>query len=256
MREKILNGFVDTHIHTGPDVNPRLMNDFEAALDAKEAGLKAIVIKSHVEPTASRAQIAQKLTGIQVVGGITLNQGIGGLNPDAVHNMVNLGGKIVWLPTIHHQEIKTSREDLEEILNIIASNHLVLGTGHLSPEKIFGVLDQAKSQGVKKIIVNHPLTKVVSASLDEQKEMARHAYLEHCWVATMPQHDLLEPEIIVEAIEEVGDKHCILATDFGQAHNPSPVMGMEMMIKSLTSQGIPWKSIETMCRDNPGKLIF
>lgn len=68
---------------------------------------------------------------------------------------------------------------------------MVLATGHLSPQEIFQVLDLCRSLKVEKVLINHPLTRVVGASLDEQKEMARHAYLEHCWVATMPRHDNL-----------------------------------------------------------------
>jgi len=60
----------------------------------------------------------------------------------------------------------------------------------------------------------------------------------------------------VEAIKEVGAQHCILATDFGQQHNPSPVMGMQMMMASLIKQGIPWEDITLMCRDNPENLLF
>jgi hypothetical protein len=253
---EILNGLVDTHIHTSPDVKPRLLNDYEAALDAKESGMAAIVIKSHVEPTASRAYLAHWVTGLPVVGGVTLNLNVGGLNPEAVRSMAFMGGKIVWLPTIHHREIKLKADPLDEILHLVKENNLVLATGHLNPEEIFQVLDECRSLGVEKIMINHPLTSVVGASTDEQKEMARHAYLEHCWVATMPRHDKLDPMVMVEAIKEVGAKHCILATDFGQEHNPSPVMGMQMMMAGLIKHGISWEEVTLMCRDNPKKVLF
>jgi Predicted metal-dependent hydrolases with the TIM-barrel fold len=253
---EILNGFLDTHIHTSPDVKPRLLNDYEAALEAKESGMAAIVIKSHVEPTAGRAYLAHWVTGLPVVGGVTLNHNVGGLNPHAVRSMASIGGKIVWLPTIHHQEIKLEHDPLEEILNLVKENNLVLATGHLNSEEIFQVLDHCRSLGVEKIMINHPLTRVVGASMDEQKEMSRYAYLEHCWVATMPHHDKLNPEVMVEAIKEVGAQHCILATDFGQDHNPSPVMGMQMMITTMIEQGIPWEDIILMCRNNPENLLF
>jgi len=34
-KNSILNGFIDTHIHTKPDIKPRLLDDYEAALAAK-----------------------------------------------------------------------------------------------------------------------------------------------------------------------------------------------------------------------------
>jgi hypothetical protein len=253
---EILTGFMDTHIHTSPDVKPRLLNDYEAALEAQEKGMAGIVLKSHVESTAGRAYQAQWVTGLPVIGGITLNLTVGGLNPEAVRSMASMGGKIVWLPTIHHAEVELEPDALDEILHLVEENNLVLATGHLNPEKIFQVLDQCRSLGVKKIMVNHPLTRVVGASLDEQKEISRYAYLEHCWVATMPRHDKFNPEIMAESIKEVGSKHCILATDFGQDHNPRPVVGMQMMISSMIKYGISWEDVTLMCRDNPEKLLF
>jgi len=253
---EILKGFMDTHIHTSPDVKPRLLNDYEAALEAQEKGMAGIVLKSHVESTAGRAYITRRMTGLPVTGGVTLNLTVGGLNTEAVRTTALMGGKIIWLPTIHHQDIKLDHDALDEILHLIKDNNLVLATGHLNPEEIFQVLDQCRSLGVEKIMVNHPLTRVVGASLDEQKEMACHAYLEHCWVATMPQHDKMAPEIMAEAIKEVGAKHCILATDFGQDHNPRPVLGMQMMMASMIKQGISWEDITLMCRDNPKNLLY
>lgn len=255
-KNSILNGFIDTHIHTNPDIKPRLLDDHEAALAAKNHGMKAIVIKSHVESTVSRAYLTQKLTGLPTFGGITLNSTTGGLNPEIVRTTSMMGGKFIWLPTIHHNEIKLEAEPLEEILDIIAENRMVLGTGHLHPDEIFQVLDACRSKGIKKILINHPLTEVVGASVDQQKEMARHAYLEHCWVATMPQHGQLNSKIIVKAIKEVGPSSCILATDLGQTHNPPPVRGMEMMVETLLSLGISWREIQIMCRDNSQKLLF
>jgi len=254
-QKDILTGFIDTHIHTGPDVKPRLLNDYEAALEAQEKGMGAIVLKSHVEPTAGRAYITHRVTGFPVWGGVTLNLSVGGLNPEAVLNTALMGGKIIWLPTIHHNDIDLDHDALDEILHLVKEYNLVLATGHLDSGGIFQVIDQCQSLGVEKIMVNHPLTRVVGASLDEQKEMARHAYLEHCWVATMPQHDKLDPETIAESIKEVGAKHCILATDFGQEHNPRPVMGMQMMISSMIQQGISWEDVTRMCHDNPKKLL-
>ncbi len=251
-----LEGFIDTHIHTAPDVKPRILNDVEAANMASQDKMGAIVIKSHIEPTSGRANIAEYLTGFKVFGGVCLNHSVGGLNPDAVRTVARMGGKLVWLPTTSYTEIEIEEDKIEEILHIAAENDLVLGTGHLSVFEIFQVLDLAKSLGLQRIIVNHPLTRVVDASMDEQREMSRYAYLEHCYVACMPLHDGLNPEVMAEAIKEVGAGRCIMATDFGQAHNPPPAEGMKLFVEEMLKQGVSWKEITTMCVENPGKLLF
>ena len=58
--EVSLTGLIDMHIHTAPDVVPRLFDDCEATRAAAAAGLRAILIKSHVTLTADRAQLAEK----------------------------------------------------------------------------------------------------------------------------------------------------------------------------------------------------
>ncbi|MGB9978600.1 DUF6282 family protein [Methanobacterium sp.] len=252
----LLEGFIDTHVHTAPDIKPRVLNDIEAAYESKQHKMQAIVIKSHVESTAGRAKIAEKISEFKVIGGVCLNSSVGGLNPDTVKVTAELGGKIVWFPTISASQISITYENTESILNIIAKKELVLATGHLKPEDIFSLLDYAKSLKVKKIIINHPLTGVVGATIDEQKEMSRYAYLEHCFVACMEKHDNLDPNVIADAIKEIGPERCIMATDFGQAHNPVPVEGMKMFINSMIEYGIKKNCINKMCIQNPSKLFL
>lgn len=251
-----LEGFIDSHIHTAPDIKPRILNDIEAAFGAKKEKMHAIVIKSHVESTAGRAKIAETVTGFKVIGGICLNLSVGGLNPDAVKVTAELGGKIVWFPTISAPKIDINYENIENILNIIAENNLTLATGHLKPNTIFQLLDHAKSMNIKKVIVNHPLTRVVGATFDEQKEMSKYAYMEHCFVACMEKHDNLDPKIMASAIKEIGPERCIMASDFGQNHNPHPVDGMKMFIDSMIEYGINKTEINKMCIENPAKLFL
>lgn len=251
-----LEGFIDTHVHTAPDIKPRALNDIEAALDAKNEKMNAMVIKSHVESTASRAKIAEEISGFKVIGGVCLNSSVGGLNPEAVKTTAGLGGKIVWFPTISAPKISINYENTEGILNIIAENDLVLATGHLKPDDIFLLMDYAKGMNIKKIIVNHPLTGVVGANSDEQKEMSRYAYLEHCFVACMEKHDNLDPKVIADSIKKIGPKRCIMATDFGQAHNPFPVKGMKMFVDFMIEYKIKKTDINKMCTENPSKLFL
>ncbi|MEJ8543643.1 DUF6282 family protein [Methanothermobacter wolfeii] len=247
-----LDGLVDTHIHTAPDVRERLLNDLELASAALREGMEAVVIKSHVESTAGRARLASEATGMRVLGGVTLNDSVGGLNPDAVRAAARMGGRFVWLPTVSAGNVTG---DLHEIMGIIGEHDMVLGTGHLKPDEIFHVLDIAAEYRIRKVIVNHPLTGVVGASLEEQKEMSGRAYLEHCLVACMPRHDGLDFRRITEAVRYVGPERCILATDFGQRHNPSPMDGLKQFIHLMRMEGFRDEDIIRMCRDNPLELI-
>ncbi|MBN1583493.1 MAG: histidinol phosphatase, partial [Anaerolineae bacterium] len=140
-----LTGLIDVHIHTAPDVVPRRVDDLEAARDARDAGMRAIVIKSHVTCTADRAAIAEKAVGgIRVFGGLALNKAVGSLNPAAVDAALGLGAKIIWMPThdaAHSCQVKGQaggitlldsegdlRPEAGPILELIRDSNAVLST--------------------------------------------------------------------------------------------------------------------------------
>ena len=72
----------------------------EIALQARDMGMQGIVLKSHEYPThpvaATTSEIVPEVT---VLGGITLDAEVGGLNPQAVAATSDTGGRIVWMPT-------------------------------------------------------------------------------------------------------------------------------------------------------------
>ena len=57
-------------------------------------------------------------------------------------------------------------------------------------------------------------------------------------------------------IKAVGAQHFIISTDLGQTANPSPPDGLAWLIGGLMSQGITKAQIQTMGRENPGKLLM
>ena len=252
----VLNGVIDIHIHTAPDIKPRLESDIEAAINSKKELMQAIVLKSHCEPTSGRAKIASEITGFPVFGGDVLNESVGGLNLEAVRTCAAMEGKFIWFPTTSVSTVEFDIGRAEEIIHIIADNNMVLSTGHLKPDQIFTLIDMARSHGVWKIVVNHPFAGVVSATVDEQIEMSKYAFLEHCFVTCMKQHQNLDPANIRDSINLVGADRCILATDFGQSHNPSPSEGMKRYIKILEDLGVKKSEIHKMSVENPGKLIY
>jgi hypothetical protein len=111
----LLEGAIDMHIHAAPDVYPRILNDVELALQAKEMGMRAIVIKNHFVITADRAQIASAVADFPVFGGIALNLQVGGLNRHAVDTALKLGAKIVWLPTLHSRKFVQNKSHVANL---------------------------------------------------------------------------------------------------------------------------------------------
>ena len=66
-----LDEAIDLHCHPYPDLFPRLADDIDIALAARDAGMRALVLKCHHESTVSRAYLVQRVVpGIRVFGGV------------------------------------------------------------------------------------------------------------------------------------------------------------------------------------------
>lgn len=283
--KELLQGAIDFHIHTGPDIYPRLLNDIEVARQAKRAGMRAILIKSHVTISADRAQIAQAVTGFTVFGGVALNWQVGGLNKYAVECAAKLGARQVWMPTTHaanylkHADhvpmfakampkdikgISILKEDgslipeMGPILEIIARNNMILGTGHLSPREGIALIWEAKKAGVEKIVVTHPVASFVNYSADQMREAlsAGATYLEHVFNDCTPQvANPLPPSALGDAIKAVGPDHCIMSTDSGQVVNPPPVKVMAWYVREMLQYGFSVRAIRNMVQKNPARIL-
>src|SRR5262245_61007107 len=168
-----LEGAIDVHVHSAPDIDPRRFDDIELAREAARAGMGAVLIKSHQNSTVERAWLVSKVVpGIRVFGGLVLNETVGGFNPAAVRLALTLGAKQIWMPTRsalnhrrHHGQTGgltvfaadgTLLPAVEEILDAVAETDCILGTGHLSPEEVAVLVRQARAAGIQKFLVTHP----------------------------------------------------------------------------------------------------
>ncbi|XBS70371.1 DUF6282 family protein [Acerihabitans sp. KWT182] len=166
--DKVVEGSFDIHVHGSPDITPRKMTDIEIAKSARDAHMGGILLKCHYGSTAERAALVKECVhGIEVFGGLTLNQMVGGLNPVAVETAIKLGAKEIWLPTINAKNhvLQTSKDmskvvaifdefnkplpALNIIFEMIAAHDIILATGHLNVEEILVIVPLAKKVGVK-----------------------------------------------------------------------------------------------------------
>jgi len=79
---QLLEGAVDTHVHSSPDLVERKLDDFELVRQARDRGMAGVVLKNHFFTTTLRAKlVASQVPGIAVVASVVLNQSMGGINP-------------------------------------------------------------------------------------------------------------------------------------------------------------------------------
>ena len=271
-----LAGVVDIHVHSDPDSVPRSIDAFDLAKLAKEQGMRALVLKSHYEPTASLAWSVRKVApGIEVFGGIDLNRPVGGVNPAAVQRMVLMKGgwgRVVWMPTFDAEnQVRFSKEkrpfvpvakngallpEVREVLELIAKHGLTLETGHSSPAECLLLIREARRAGVQRIVVTHAAIAPIRMSVTQMKEAAAAgAYLEFVYNALIgPNREYTFAEY-ASMIREVGPDHCILSSDLGQAANPIHTVGLAAFFAGLKQAGITQAEIDRMAKTNPARVL-
>ncbi|RNB83381.1 cytosolic protein [Brevibacillus fluminis] len=294
MYAELLEGAYDLHVHTGPDVNERKLDDLEMAERIQRIGMKGFGIKSHYFCTAERARLVKKLyPSVHPIGAIALNYPVGGINPLAVEMAARDGAKIVWMPTFDaanelryllaqdsygelppwakvqlelNQQGKTKAgitiladgeltEAAQEVLAIIAQHNLILATGHLGKDEIYPLVRAAREQGVNKVVVTHPTFSSVSLSKSEQKELADlGAYMEQCFGVITPTYGTDWDELY-EMIRFVGPERTILSSDLGQVNNPYPDEGMVAFVTNLLNNGFSKEDIKRMTATNTTFLV-
>ena len=246
-----LSGSIDFHIHGGPDVRPRKLSELAVAQAAKQAGMKAVIIKNHVTPTTLRARlISEVLGGFPVFGGLVLNRQAGGLNPAAVEVELKLGAKEIWLPTISAvAQVQLSKGNMAnsvpitdgrgaflpaliEVMDLVAKAGAILGTSHLAADEVEKVVCLARQRKIEKIVITHPENDPPAMPLEIQKRIAAQGvFFERTYVSTLPPRKMTA-EILAGHIKAIGAQSTIMATDLGQAENEEPVKGFITYMKS------------------------
>ncbi len=274
--DRLMEEAVDIHVHFAPDSNVERRSDaIEVARSALHAGMRGVVLKSHEYPTAPVAYTASRaIPGISLIGGIALNAEVGGLNPMAVETSANMGGRVVWMPTISARA-DHQRQGLEggislldkrgrlvpevfPILETIKRHDMTLGTGHISAEESMVLVDEAVNLGIHRIVVTHASTMAhwVGMTVEDMKALAaKGAFIEHCVNIMMPLALSVKPSTFVDMLREIGPEHCIISSDFGQAHHPMPSEGLRMGMATLLQSGLDEVEVGMLVKDNPSRLL-
>jgi hypothetical protein len=286
----LLVGAIDPHVHTGPSIANRALDHLDYARDCSQAGFAAIVTKDHDYAGVMTAALIRnhhpELT-TKVYSSIVLNNVVGGLNPYAVEHTAAMGGKIVWLPTLaaenHFRWEKTSgwvhpastskirpaaaipvlnadlsvRDDVKEILDIVAKNDITLASGHIHASETWIVFEEARRRGVTRLIFTHP-EDIVGASLDDVKGIAAMgAYVEHslCMFLEGSKFKSCEEGELKAQIDAAGPDRTILCSDLGQVGVFHPIEGIRRGIKLCIDFGYSDADIRKMVSLNTARVL-
>ena len=283
---ELVRGAYDLHVHVEPDLAKRRIDDLGLARRFAELGLAGFVLKSHYAPTAERAAVVRAaVPGVDALGAITLNAGVGGLNAQAVEIAAREGARIVWLPTVDSENeasedgpeagqaaglarrsrtssprpasrarrCRLTAEGLAKVLDVVARHDLVLATGHLGRAEIHDVVDAALAAGVSHVVVTHPDYPTQGVPLDEQRELAaRGALLERCFA---PIHTgKVSWERPSRRSARPGRSTTCSRPISARSQNPPVEDGLALMADRLLEAGFSEDDVRTMAVVNTRRL--
>lgn len=288
--DNLLKGAIDPHVHSGPSIAPRAVDHLELAQQYSEAGLAAVVTKDHdYSGVMTAALIARHYPDLKtkVYSGIVLNNVIGGFNPYAVEHTAAMGGKVVWMPTLaaenHLKWEKTSnwvhpastskirpaagipvldankavRDDVKEVLDVIAKTDMALASGHLHVSETWLVFEEAKRRGVQKMVLTHP-EDIVDASLNDVKGIAAMgAFVEHslCMFIEGSKFKTRTVDDLRQQIEAAGVEQTVLCSDLGQTGTIGPLEGLRRGIRLCIDLGYDDAQIRKMVSTNTARML-
>ena len=272
-----LRGAIDIHVHGNPDNVARSLDGLEAARFAKDKGMRAIVLKSHFDPTAGLAWLARKaVPGIEVFGGIDLNLPVGGMNAHAVEHMARVNGgwgRMVWMSTFDAEnQVRTGKSpnapfvrvsqngallaETKAVIAAIRKHNLVLASGHVSAQEALLMFEEGQRLGVRGMVATHGMSAPTSLTVEQAQQATRlGAFIE--FVSGTLANASAQPRIdrIAEDIRKIGVEHAILSSDLGQAGNPLPADGYATYMEALRKKGFTDQELDRMAKQNPARLL-
>jgi hypothetical protein len=274
---RFLNGAIDMHLHMDSPLPNGVHPEAVIATIrlAQSRGMRGVVLKNHSEPTATLAYLLrQEIPNFQIFGGIVMNRTVGGMNVAAVEHMASqiygATGKVVWMPA-NDSEIESkppypekpfvavSRNgqllpEVKEVIAVIARNHLILASGHISPEDALLVFQEGRRQGVEHMIATHAMDLAGKMNMDQmQQAMKLGAIIEFDF-----RNVLSEGARRVEAIRQLGSEHCLISEFWTKKEAPREYAGLDgvaAFVEAMHSRGFDDRELDTIVKRNPARLL-
>ena len=190
-----LRGAIDIHVHADPDNVPRSLDGLEAARFAKDKGMRAIVLKSHFDPTAGLALArAQGRAGHRGVRRHR-SQPAGRRHECARRRAHGAGQRRLGA---HRLDVDVRRREsgqdrasrrtrrscasrrtarcspeTKAVIAAIAKHNLVLASGHVSAQEALLMFEEGQRLGVRGMVATHGMSAPTSLTVEQAQQAAR-----------------------------------------------------------------------------------
>lgn len=289
--DELLVGASDLHVHVDLEFSAtrfrKALPEWEWLPRAQEAGIRAVLLKSHLWPSVTIASLLEQLWQgeVHVATSVTLNPASGGVDPWIVEAGADMGAQAVFMPTWgaagdrerggFHSRLAAAFDHFDparlcttsivdedgaltgsahEVLRLAHERGLMLSTGHISWRESLALARESNALGFERLVLAHPLSVSVDSPHDVVHEIVRlGAYAEFCWPTVAPGRR--SPAEVIGLIRRIGAERTILTSDYFGGAGPSPSDLLRMLVGVLHENGLSAEDIHSAVVTNPAHLL-
>ena len=236
----------------------------------------------------------EKVTPITCWAGFVCGRQSAPVSAQVVKQMIDSGVVAIWLPVFNHattlstvgtslryiggegadgwrgplqwdEAVKLGHYSLDEkgelkaqvreIVRICADRNVALFFGHASHAEIYKLADEVIKVGLKRAVIDHPFSPFLNVSPQMMKELLPAGILfNFTWDELSPLLGV-DPQIMYNAIRDVGVEHFTLSSDAGEPLFPDSVEAMRLVRGYMEAFGLNQDELYTVCTKNPAKVV-
>lgn len=260
MSEPTLHSIIDLYA-----LLPSKLNNLYNILTSLKDCFRGIVLVSDIFPTVFSSSLLRNV--VPVFGSLVLNESVGGFNLKALQHALELGARLIVMPTIdawnyRHRmglsgglSIYTTKGELlrevDTMISYIMEHNAILATGYLSFGEVKALVKEANAIGLKSIIVSDVVSDVNLMTIKQQRHLIElGAFLEYR-ISSLSSNEALR--IFHRAVEELDINHIVVSSGIPLDKNYSSTW--IAFIKKLSDIGLKDEIIEMLVFTNPSRLL-
>ena len=139
---------------------------------------------------------------------------------------------------IGHYNLEKNGElkpEVREIVRMCAEQGVALFFGHATHKEIYKLADEVDKVGLDRAVIDHPFSPFLNVSVDQMKELSEVGILFNFTYDELSPLLGVDPQLMYNAIREVGPEHFTLSSDAGEPLFPDSVESMRLIRVPLAS---------------------
>ncbi len=144
-------------------------------------------------------------------------------------------------------EVKYLIGVLAKVRTVDSNGHMVLATGHATPEEHLLLAREGRRQGLN-VLLTHP------GDIPQLPDAAKLGAFIEITAATIYKTETARAKA-ADLIRKIGAESIIISTDCGQTGNVYPTDCLALAARGLRAHGITPRELDLMYKTNPAKLL-